>query len=263
VSRRESSMSTPHFITLVLPAYNEVKRIGATIQEARAYFEKRQYDYEIIVAADGDDGTRELVGEIGRSDRRIKIMGTPLRRGKGIGIRQAVMEAQGTIIGFADADNKTPIDELDKFMPRLSEGWDVVIGSRADPRSAIEQAQPLYRRCGSKAFEIIMHAVVGLNDIRDTQCGFKFFQRDAALDLFRRQRIDGYMFDVEILYLSREANYRIAQIPVRWKDDADSRLQLFRGNLRNAIDLLSIPFLHRKTGPAMELTKDAPRPPKY
>jgi dolichyl-phosphate beta-glucosyltransferase len=182
-------------------------------------------------------------------------MGTAQRRGKGIGIREAVLQSQGTIIGFSDADNKTPIEEFDKFVPLLSENWTIVIGSRAEPQSTIEQAQPLHRRWGSKGFAVLMHAVVGLPDVKDTQCGFKFFGRQVALDLFSRQKIDGYMFDVEILYLARRAGYSIAQVPVRWRDDADSRLQLFRGNARNAIDLLSIPILHRGRGPIVELAK--------
>jgi dolichyl-phosphate beta-glucosyltransferase len=94
-----------------------------------------------------------------------------------------------------------------------------------------------------------MHAVVGLHDISDTQCGFKFFQRQVALDLFRRQRIDGYMYDVEILYLAEQAGYRIVQVPIRWRDDGDSRLQLFRGNLRNAVDILRLRLMdHTASG---------------
>jgi hypothetical protein len=148
-------------------------------------------------------------------------------------------------------------------MPLLSADFKVVIGSRAEPESTIEQAQPLYRRWGSTGFAVLMHAVAGLRDIKDTQCGFKFFQRQAGLELFAMQKIDGYMFDVEILYLARRAGYSIAQVPVRWKDDADSRLQLFRGNLRNAVDLLSIPVMHRKRSPVIELAKHSSERTEY
>jgi dolichyl-phosphate beta-glucosyltransferase len=256
-------MADPHYITLILPAYNEARRISETVRKAKEYFEARRYRHEIIVAADGNDGTRELALEIGKTDQCVKVMGTEQRRGKGIGIREAVMQAQGTIIGFADADNKTPIDEFDKFMPLLSADWKVVIGSRAEPQSTIEQAQPLHRRWGSKGFAVLMHAVAGLRDVKDTQCGFKFFRRQAALELFGMQKIDGYMFDVEILYLARRAGHSIAQVPVRWKDDADSRLQLFRGNLRNAIDLFSIPLMHRKHSSAIELAKHSSERTEY
>ena len=119
-----------------------------------------------------------------------------------------------------------------------------MIGSRRLQASRVERPQAWYRRIGSKAFRLALHTVVGLGDIVDTQCGFKFFRRHAALDIFSRQRIDGYMFDVEILYLATEARYLIAQVPVRWRDDGDSRLRLVRGNLRNAVDVLRIGFGH-------------------
>ncbi|MBI5304098.1 MAG: glycosyltransferase family 2 protein [Chloroflexi bacterium] len=229
----------PH-ISLIIPAYNEVARIAQTIGEARDYFARRNLACEIIVAADGDDGTRERVAELARTDSLLTVIGSPERRGKGRGIRQAVARARGALIGFTDADNKTPIDEFAKFEPHLRAGVEVVIGSRGLRDSYIEHAQPFHRRIGSKGFAIFMHAVVGLNDIIDTQCGFKFFQRDVARDLFARQVIDGYMFDVEILYLAEQAGYRIVQVPVRWRDDGDSRLVLFGGNVRNALDVFRV-----------------------
>jgi len=148
--------------------------------------------------------------------------------------------AEGGVIGFTDADNKTPIEEFDKVVPWLRDGHDLVIGSRRHQDARILKAQPLYRQIGSKGFALVMHAVVGLHDINDTQCGFKFFQREVAIDLFQRQKIDGYMFDVEILHLARKRGYRIAQVPVRWRNDGDSRLQLVAGNLRNLRDIFRI-----------------------
>lgn len=235
-------MSSDPYITLILPAYNEVKSISQTLAEAKAYFEEHQFSYEIIVSADGNDGTRELVREMGQADPHLVVIGNEERRGKGYGIRQAVKIAKGEIIGFSDADNKTPIDEYDKFLPLLEKGCQVVIGSRGARRSKIERAQPLYRQWGSKVFGLVMHTLVGLPDIIDTQCGFKFFQRSVALNLFNWQRIDSYMFDVEILYLARQAGYRIEQVPIRWRDDGDSRLVLLSGNIRNGMDILRIRF---------------------
>jgi dolichyl-phosphate beta-glucosyltransferase len=231
----------PH-ITLIMPAYNEAKRIAQTVSEARDYFARRGLTCEIIVSADGTDGTRELVAEMAKTDPNLKVIGSAERRGKGYGVRQGVRLARGEVIGFVDADNKTPIDEFDKFEPYLRDGYDVIIGSRGLRESRIERAQPLHRRLGSKGFALFMHAVVGLPGITDTQCGFKFFQRHVALDLFSRQKIDGYMFDVEILYLAQRAGYRIAQVPVRWRDDGDSRLVLLGGNIRNAVDVFRIRF---------------------
>jgi dolichyl-phosphate beta-glucosyltransferase len=227
-------------VSLILPAFNEAATIVRTISEVAGYFEARQRSYEIIVSADGNDGTRERAGELARANPAIKVIGDAARRGKGRGIREAVAIASGQIVGFADADNKVPIEEFDKLQPWLAKGFEVVIGSRALRDSRVERPQPLYRRVGAKGFGVFMHAVVGLPDIVDTQCGFKFFQRHIARDLFRRQRIDGYMYDVEILALAQRLGYRIQQVPIRWHDDADSRLQLFRGNLRNVIDIFKI-----------------------
>lgn len=237
-----SSASERPYLTLVVPAYNEVKRIVGTVGEMKEYLGSRRYAHEIIVSADGDDGTRERIAELARTDPTLKVIGSVERRGKGFGVRQGVLMGQGEIIGFADADNKTPITEFDKIEPLLKAGHDVVIGSRGLRDSQIERAQRFYRRLGSAGFALFMHTVVGLPDIPDTQCGFKFFQRRAALDLFSRQGIDGYMFDVEILYLARRAGYRIGQVPVRWRDDGDSRLALVSGNFRNLVDIFRIRF---------------------
>jgi dolichyl-phosphate beta-glucosyltransferase len=235
--------NNPH-ITLILPAYNEVSSIGQTIEDAISYFRQRNMSYEIIVSADGDDGTRELVAEMAVSNPALKVTGNVERHGKGHGIRRAIAMASGEIIGFADADNKTPIEELDKIEDVIRNGYDIVIGSRALSESSIEQSQPLYRRLGSKGFRLFVHALVGLGDIVDTQCGFKFFKRHVAIDLFGRQIIDGYMFDVEVLYLAHLSGYRIAQVPVRWRDDGDSRLRLVSGNIRNGLDIFRIRFAH-------------------
>jgi dolichyl-phosphate beta-glucosyltransferase len=233
----------PRFwISLIIPAYNEARRIAETIGETKRYFEKLGRPCEIIVVDDGVDGTREIVAEMAMTDPSLRVIGGPERRGKGYGVRRGVELAQGEIIGYLDADNKTPIEEFDKFEPLLREGCEVVIGSRTHPDASVMK-RPLVRKLGAKGFAHVMHALVGLRDIPDTQCGFKFFQRRAALDLFQRQTIDGYIFDVEILHLARQAGYRIAQVPIRWRDDGDSRLELVWGNLRNMVELLRIVFM--------------------
>lgn len=235
-------MNQTPYLSIIIPAYNEVRSIGRTLNAIRSYLDARSYSYELIVSADGDDGTRELVAELAQDDRRISVMGSAERGGKGRGVRNGVAQAHGKIIGFVDADYKTPIEEIDKILPWFAQGYDVVIGSRGMTDSRIERAQPLYRRLGSKAFALAMHLTVGLWSIRDTQCGFKFFRGDVARDLFGRQKIDGYMFDVEVLYLAEQSGYRIKEVGVRWQDDGDSRLDLVAGNWRNMLDILRIRF---------------------
>lgn len=238
-------------VTLIIPAFNEAAVIGATISEALAYFDTRKIGLEIIVAADGTDGTRQTVQALASPGSNIRVIGEATRRGKGRGVREAAALATGDIVGFTDADNKTPITEFDKIERAMFEGHEVVIGSRGLPQSRIDRAQPFHRRLGSWGFGIFMHACVGLDDIIDTQCGFKFFRGEVARDLFGAQQIDGYMFDIEILYLARQRGYSIAQVPVRWRDDGDTRLQLVSGNIRNVKDVLSIRRRHRSIAPAV------------
>jgi dolichyl-phosphate beta-glucosyltransferase len=246
-------------LTIIVPAYNEGARIGTTLDAMRDFLDARGLDFEIIVAADGDDGTREQVATRAKDDRRLRVLGGPERGGKGRGIRNGVAIATGSVIGFVDADYKTPIDEIDGILPWLDRGFDVVIGSRALSDSTIEVPQPLYRRLGSRGFGLAMHALVGLRGIRDTQCGFKFFRGDVARDLFSRQRIDGYMFDVEVLRLAERSGYRVKEVAVRWRDDGDSRLDLVSGNWQNFVDLLRIRFArYPSTGIASAVVAIAP-----
>lgn len=231
-------------VSIVVPAYNEAARIESTLRSIAAHLERRGLSYELIVAADGDDGTRERVAALQAQDPRLSVLGAPGRGGKGRGIRLGFERARGRLLGFVDADDKTPIEELDRLLPWFEQGYDVVIGSRGQADSQIEVAQPWHRRLGSRGFRLFMHAATGLWQLTDTQCGFKFFRAEAAHDLFSRQRIDGYMFDVEVLYLAARSGYKIKEVGVRWRDDGDSRLELVSGNWRNLKDVLGL-RLHR------------------
>lgn len=248
-------------LTVIIPAFNEVGCIRTTIQEVLDHSTRQGLASEIIVSADGTDGTRETARAMAAEHRGIRVIGGPRRGGKGRAIREAVALAKGDVIGFIDADNKTPITEFEAIRLALDRGADVAIGSRRLQNSRIERPQPLYRRIGSRGFALFLHAVVGLGDLSDTQCGFKFFKRDVARDLFAIQQIDGYMFDVEILYLARLRGYRIDQVAVRWRDDGDSRLDLVTGNLRNVRDVLSIRSRHRALAGAMPRSTDARQSP--
>lgn len=229
-------------LSLIIPAYNEKSAIAKTIGEAVRYFESQALPFEIIVVADGDDGTRELVAEMRKSDPRLHVLGSEKRSGKGKGVREGILAAQMKYVGFTDADNKTPIEEFEKFFTHLKGGVPVVIGSRAKRGAQIENPQPWFRRIGSRGFSAYLRCVLGLWSIPDTQCGFKFFKTEVAKELFSGMKVQGYMFDVELLHLAAKRKLQIVQIPVRWRDDGDSRLELFRGNLKNAQDILKIRF---------------------
>lgn len=236
-------------ITHILPAYNESKRIRETVTQAVEYFARKGWTAQIIVSADGNDGTREIVREMAQSNPHLLCIGEDARRGKGRGIREAVVLAAGRYIGFADADNKVPIEDFDTILPWLEKGIEVVIGSRALAKSSIERSQPLYRQLGGKTFGYVMRSLTGLS-VSDTQCGFKFFPHHVAKALFSLQLVDGYMYDVEILVIATRLGYRIQEVPVRWRDDGDSRLDLISGNIRNMRDILRTSRSHRHLSPA-------------
>jgi glycosyltransferase involved in cell wall biosynthesis len=206
----------------------------------RTFLDAQDVAYEVIVAADGDDATPAIVREVSHEWPAVRLSSEAGRHGKGHGLRRGMALARGEIVGYLDADYKTEIDELAKVLPWLKQGYDVVAGSRGLADSRIGRYQPLYRQVGSRLFGVAMHSIVGLGHIHDTQCGFKFFTRDAARQIFQRARIDGYMCDVEILFLADKLGLRVKEIGINWRDDGDSRLQLVSGNLRNARDLFAI-----------------------
>ena len=232
----------PIALSVVVPAYNEVGRIDGTLDAIESHLGRRGSSYEVFVAADGDDGTRERAAERARADPRLRVLGSRERRGKGYGIRAAVALSRGAVVGFVDADDKTPFAEVDKLLPWLEQGWDVVVGSRAAEGAQLEARRPLHRRLGSFGFSLVLRVLLDVGGVRDTQCGFKFFRGDVARDLFGRQRIDGYMFDAEVLHLAARAGHRIKEVGVRWRDDGDTRLDLVSGNWRNLRDILRIRF---------------------
>jgi dolichyl-phosphate beta-glucosyltransferase len=239
--RQEQALTRPH-LSVVVPAYNEARAIGGALTGMRSFLDRQGYPYEVIVVADGDDGTREIVQQALASWPQLQLNAERQRRGKGHALRRGVALARGEVIGFLDGDYKTPIEEVDKLLPWLNRGFDLVAGSRALADSRIEVPARLHRRIGSRIFAFGLRALIGLHHVRDTQCGFKFFTSVAAHEIFSRTVVDGYMCDIEILWLAERFGFQVKEVGVAWRDDADSRLQLVRGNLRNCAELLRIRF---------------------
>lgn len=234
-------MTRPH-LSIVVPAYNEAKAIRRALSAMRSWLDARPWDYEVIVVADGDDGTGDIVREVATQWPQMQFSIEQERRGKGHALRRGMALAHGEIVGFLDGDYKTPIEEVEKLLPWLSRGFDVVVGSRALAESRIEIPARLHRRIGSRLFALGLRALIGLHHVRDTQCGFKFFDGVAAREIFDRVVIDGYMCDIEILWLAARLGFSVKEVGIVWRDDADSRLQLVRGNIRNFLELLRIRF---------------------
>ena len=221
----------------MLPAYNEASAIGSTLDDLLGLLDSGPLSFELIVCAEGEDDTRACAGERAARDARVRVSGGPQRRGKGRAVREGVGQAAGRTIGFMDADGKTPARELLRLLSWIDAGWDVVIGSRFAPGACVERPARLHRRLGTLAFTKAVHLLLGLRQIRDLQCGLKLFRGEVARELFARQRIDGYLFDLELLLLAARAGYRIKEVGVHWRDDGDSRFRPLRGGLGILADL--------------------------
>ncbi len=217
---------SPHLrLSVVIPAYNEAKRIAATLLDIDHYLSRQGYRYEILVVSDGSkDSTNELIRRFEGTIANLRLVEYAPNRGKGYAVRQGMLAARGAVRLFTDADNSTAIDHLERFWPYFDEGYDVVIGSRAVRGATIVKHQSwvkeLLGRLGNKYIQLV--AVWG---IKDTQAGFKAFTAEAAEDIFSRLTLDRWGFDVEVLAVARLLGYRTKELPIRWVNDAASHVR--------------------------------------
>ncbi len=228
------------FLSVVVPAFNEETRISGTIERIGSYLKENFVESEIIVVDDGStDGTASVITDLGRKFGNIRLIRYPENAGKGYAIRKGVLSSQGDLLLISDADMSTPIEELERLIPFIHRGFDVVIGSRGLEESDIVVRQPWYRQNMGKIFNLIVRVLV-IGGIRDTQCGFKLFKGDVSRTLFAKGRIDGFSFDVEILALARKAGYEIKEVPVRWVNSPNSKVRLMRDPIRMFLELFKI-----------------------
>jgi len=230
---------------VIIPAYNEEKKIGKDLAAALDYFRAQPYTFELIAVDDGSvDGTPDVLAEWekrGRPDLRA-ICCRP-NRGKGYAVRTGMLAARGEVRMFADAGLCVPFSDTAAGLHAIRQGSDVAIGSRKLASSRVVQAPASYRQWGSRLFGAVVRQMMGLQGIHDTQCGFKFYTSPAAQELFGASRIDGFMFDAEILVLARRRGMKIGEFPVEWRADPDSRYRPLVGSLRNVVELARIKFL--------------------
>ncbi len=233
------------YISLIIPAYNEEMRIGKTLQDVHSYLSENYPKFEIIVVDDGsNDGTSDTIFNFMEKSKNVQLVKNETNRGKGYSVKKGVLTSSGEIVVFSDADQSVPIYELPKFINLIKEGTDIVIASRAFPNSSVLRRQAIWRQTMGKVFNIFVRMAV-FRGIKDTQCGFKCFKRESALDLFGRQKINGFAFDVEILYLARSRGYSIEQIPVTWINSPKSKVDPLYDSIAMLKDLFAIKHLHR------------------
>jgi len=240
-------------VSIVIPAYNEERRLPPTLIDMIDYFDRQPFSYEIIVVDDGSrDGTGEVVRKFERVREQVKLIHLPKNQGKGHAVRLGVLNSHGKIVLFADADGATPIEEFSKLFSVVSSGVDIAIGSRALASLNTKVSTSVHRRLLGRIFNRWVNTVL-LPDITDTQCGFKMFTRDAALFLFRRQNSDRFSFDVEVLYIATKAALQIKEVAINWNNIPGSKVNLVVDSLRMLRDVLRFRVLHRNVTPEQYL----------
>src|SRR5262245_31620537 len=230
--------------SIVIPAYNEQGRLETTLRSYLAYFRTRGAPIEAIVVDDGSvDGTATLVASLADQFDELRLIRLAQNQGKGYAGRTGVRNARGRLVLFADADGATPIGEIERLESAIAKGADLAIGSRALRSADVEVRCRLHRRIIGRMFHSLVR-LCGVSDITDAQCGFKLFRGSVAHVLFSRMRTAGFSFDVEVLLMASLCGFRIAEVPVNWKHQPGSRVNLLTDSVRMAWDLVRIRVRH-------------------
>jgi dolichyl-phosphate beta-glucosyltransferase len=227
------------FLSVIIPAYNEAKRIPLTLIDMDKRLSKEAYSYEILVVNDGSkDNTADVVRGMEKMIKNLKLVDNLENKGKGGVVRQGMLVAKGQYRLFTDADNATSVDQFNNMVPCFREGYDVVICSRAAKGSKLDPAQPLYRQIPGKMSNLLIQLTV-LPGLWDTQCGFKAFTAEAAEKVFQISKVAGWGFDIEVLALAKRMGYRIKEIPVHWVNDTRSTVPM-SAYLKTLVELCKI-----------------------
>ena len=226
--------------SIIIPAYNESARIGATLEKVLAHVHERGWDAEIIAVDDGSrDSTVEIIRGYADKNPRLQLLQNPGNRGKGYSVRNGMLHARGEMLLFSDADLSSPIEEADKLFGAIAEGVDIAIGSRWLRRDLQTQPQPFHRQIFGRVFNLMLRITLGLR-YKDTQCGFKAFTRRAAKAIFSRQQIERWGFDPELLFLARKQGFQVAEVPVEWAHSEGTRISPLRDGTRMFVEMLRI-----------------------
>ena len=239
LARNAGGMIPAIDLSVVIPAYNEERRLPRTLDRVLRYLREKHPSGEVIVVDDGStDGTARVVREIEKTASELRLVSRGRNRGKGFSVREGMLEARGRRALFTDADLSAPIEEAEKLLAALDQA-EVAIGSRAVDRSLIEIHQSFLREMAGILFNKIVRLFTGL-PFEDTQCGFKAFRMERARIVFEQQRIEDFGFDPEILFLAQRHGLRAVEFPFRWAHDPGTKVHVLRDSLRMLLDLLLI-----------------------
>jgi dolichyl-phosphate beta-glucosyltransferase len=225
------------FLSIIIPAYNEERRLPVAMQQAFDFLQTQPYSYEVLIVENGSmDRTYRVAQEFAIQHPEFRVLQS--EQGKGAAVRKGMLEARGEFRFMCDADLSMPVSEVNRFLPPALTGFDLAIASR-EARGAIRYHEPLYRHLGGR-FINLMIRLLALPGLQDTQCGFKCFPAQIAQDLFRCQTMPGWSFDVELLYIARLRRYRVVEVPISWYFNADSKINPIRDAWRMVLDILEI-----------------------
>lgn len=226
------------FLSLVIPAYNEEQRLPGTLKQVFAFLQAQPYTFEVVIVENGSqDRTLQVAQEYASRYPQLRVMSEP-RRGKGGAVRAGMLAALGKYRFMCDADLSMPIAEINRFLPPVLSDFDIAIASREAP-GAVRYNEPAYRHLVGRVFNLMIR-VLALPGLNDTQCGFKCFRGDLVEDVFRRQTISGWSFDIEVLFIARQRGYHIVEMPIPWYYTQDSKVQVLRDSLKMGLDLIKI-----------------------
>ena len=226
------------YLSIIIPAHNEEKRLPETLHAIDTFVRAQSYTVEVLVVENGSvDATAQVVRAHGAKHKHVHLLHEP-DRGKGLAVRRGMLAAQGEFRFMCDADLSMPIEQIARFLPPQLTDCDVAIGSR-EVAGAVRFHEPAFTHVRGRMFSNLVK-LLALPDFEDTQCGFKCFGAQAALDLFSTQRLDGMSFDVEVLYIARKRGYRIVEVPVDWYFHRETRVRMLRDSFGMFFDILAL-----------------------
>jgi glycosyltransferase involved in cell wall biosynthesis len=229
----------PHY-SIVIPAYNESARLGASLEKVLAYVHAQGWDAEVIVVNDGSrDNTPDIVRAFAAKDPALRLVENPGNHGKGYSVRNGMLNARGRIVLFSDADLSSPIEEAPKLLQALDNGADIAIGSRWLRAETQTQRQPLHRQLFGRIFNLVLRLTLGLQ-FKDTQCGFKAFKQPAVQAIFPLQKIERWGFDPEILFLAKKLKFRTQEVSVAWGHSGGTRINPLVDGSRMVMEMLRV-----------------------